>query len=267
MVLNEEEGGSNIEITWNIVVLGEILLAIAVLPSSCTSLGGTPVLKSPENFSPQPPLRRHRLVLFVVSQNLGNGRSTMQGNGLKSRAISTCVVASNAPHRFRKDVEFLMEMGFDPSLSLFEYAVHAKGCLTESGWEDRLKFFRSLGFSNEETIYMFKKQPLILSTSKEKIRAAVEFYISTFHWSPTQLSKKPSVLRYSLGKRIIPRCSVLQILASRSMINKSVMVSSLVAMAERDFLEKYITNYKDEVPELLDAYHGKLSFDEYNFDS
>ncbi|KAH7838571.1 hypothetical protein Vadar_028381 [Vaccinium darrowii] len=176
------------------------------------------------------------------------------------------VVATNAPHRFRKDVEFVMEMGFDPSLSMFIYAVKAKGCLTELGWEDRLKFFRSLGFSNEETICMFKKQPITMSLSKEKIRAAVEFYTSTFHWSPTQLSKKPNVLLYSLGKRIIPRCSVLQILVSRSLIDKSVMVSSLLDMTEGDFLEKYFTNYKDEVPELLDAYHGKLKFDEYNFD-
>ncbi|KAH7838589.1 hypothetical protein Vadar_028700 [Vaccinium darrowii] len=179
---------------------------------------------------------------------------------------AACVVATNAPHRFRKDVEFVMEMGFDPSLSFFVHALDAKGFLSELGWEDRLKFFRSLGFSNEETIHMFKKQPSTLLSSKDKIREAVEFYINRFHWSPTQLSKKPNILLYSLGKRIIPRCSVLQILVSRSMIDKSVMVSSLLVMTEGDFLEKFITNYKDEVPELLDAYQGKLKFDEYNFD-
>ncbi|KAH7836955.1 hypothetical protein Vadar_007814 [Vaccinium darrowii] len=179
---------------------------------------------------------------------------------------SDCAVASNAPHRFRKDVKFLTEMGFDPSLSSFIQAIIAKGHLTELNWEDRLEFFRSLGFSNEEIISMFKKQPITLSLSKEKIRAAVEFFINTFHWSPTQLSKKPNILLYSLGKRIIPRCSVLQILVSRSMIDKSVMVSSLLVMTEGDFLEKFMTNYKDEVPELLDAYQGKLKFDEYNFD-
>ncbi|KAH7838552.1 hypothetical protein Vadar_028018 [Vaccinium darrowii] len=179
---------------------------------------------------------------------------------------TTGAVVSNAPHLFKKDVEYVMEMGFDPSLSLFQYAVNAKGCLTGSGWEDRLKIFRSLGFSNEEIISMFMKQPITLSLLKEKIRAAVEFYTSTFHWSLTQLSKKPNVLLYSLRKRIIPRCSVLQMLVSRCIIDKSVMVSSLLAMTDVDFLEKYVTNYKDEVPEVLDAYHGKLKFDEYNFD-
>ena len=66
----------------------------------------------------------------------------------------------------------------------------------------------------------------------------------------------PVLLGYSLERRIIPRCSVLQALLSKGLIEKTFVPHSLLC-AEEVFLQKFVTPYED--PELLKVYEEKLS--------
>lgn len=43
------------------------------------------------------------------------------------------------------------------------------------------------------------------------------------------------------------------------------MLSTIVAMPQRQFLEEFVNVHKDEFPEVMEAYRGKLEFDEYTF--
>lgn len=63
---------------------------------------------------------------------------------------------------------------------------------------------------------MFRKQPSSFCFSENMIRATVIFYFEKFNWSPSHLVKTPNALMYSLDKRVIPRCSVMQVLVSRN---------------------------------------------------
>lgn len=168
--------------------------------------------------------------------------------------------------KFCKVVLKVKDMGFDVSSSYFLDAVRTLSFLSDVAWESRCEIYRSYGFSDDDIFTMFKKHPTVMSYSEKRIRELLEFFVYKLGWSPSRLSNSPNVLQYSLHHRIVPRCSVLQALVSKKCNNKSMMVTSLLAMTDSRFLEEFITAYKDEVPEVMDAYGGKLRFDEYNFE-
>lgn len=158
------------------------------------------------------------------------------------------------------------EMGFDVLSSYFLEAVRTLSFVSDAAWESRCEMYRSYGFSDDDIFTMFKKHPTVMSYSEKGIRELLDFFVYKLGWNPSRLSNSPNVLQYSLQKRIVPRCSVLQALVSKKCNSKSMMVTSLLAMTDIRFLEEFVTAYKDEVPELMDAYEGKLRFDEYNFE-
>lgn len=168
--------------------------------------------------------------------------------------------------KFGKVVLKVKEMGFDVSSSYFLDAVRTLSFISDAAWESRCEMYRSYGFSDNDIFTMFEKHPTIMSYSEKRIRELLDFFVYKLGWSPSRLSNSPNVLQYSLHRRIVPRCSVLQALVSKKCNNKSMMVTSLLAMTDSRFLKAFITAYEDEVPEVIDAYQGKLRFDEYNFE-
>ncbi|KAL8104479.1 uncharacterized protein LOC141677196 isoform X2 [Apium graveolens] len=148
------------------------------------------------------------------------------------------------------------DMGFDLSSSYFLDAVRSFSFLSDLAWESRCEMFRSFGFSDDDIIAMAKKHPVIMSYSERRMQELLEFFVQKLQWSATRLSTTPNVLRYSLKRRIIPRCSALQALVSSNCKSKRLMLTYIVTMTESKFLESFVTAYKDEVPEVMDAYLG-----------
>ncbi|XP_074338089.1 uncharacterized protein LOC141675277 [Apium graveolens] len=172
----------------------------------------------------------------------------------------------STPHdRFRNFVLELTDMGFELESSYFCNAMHALCFLTDSTWKSRCGLFRRFGFSNSEILSMFKKLPLVMCYSENNIKEKVEFFLNKLQWPVLRLSSYPTVLSYSLEKRIIPRCSVLQVLFLKNITSESYMLSSILVMAEKQFFKDFVTAYKDEVPEVIEAHQGKLRFDKYTF--
>ncbi|XAR54435.1 hypothetical protein NMG60_11029554 [Bertholletia excelsa] len=208
-----------------------------------------------------------------VLNNLVPNLSSLRNNGvpehqilkLMSRFQFVKALVRTKPERFNKIVSDVTGMGFSPKASSFADALIAKR--TDSIWNQKERMYKSFGFSEKEILSMFRKQPRALSYSEKSIRKSVEFFVRKLHWSPSQFSARPYVLTYSLEKRIIPRCSVLQVLVLKNRIKKSMGVPSLLIMTEKNFFSKFVNEYMEKIPEVLDAYQGKLEFDEYNFDS
>ncbi|KAI8524629.1 hypothetical protein RHMOL_Rhmol13G0163500 [Rhododendron molle] len=151
-----------------------------------------------------------------------------------------------------------MEMGFNPLSSAFKNAVSAMLFCSGLTWEEKLAFYKTLGFSDEDTLNIFMFNPSLISRSEEVIRGTVEFYVNKFHWSPSQLSRRAAVFSYNFEKRIIPRCLVVQVLLSRNKIHENVKLLTVLNCRENEFLRRYVIKYKDETPEVLDAYQGKM---------
>lgn len=165
--------------------------------------------------------------------------------------------------RFSEVVTKVKELGFDScSPSMFIEAISAVA-LSQSTWEAKSMVYRSFGWSEKDVLSAFRKRPKCMLMSEEKIGRFMDFFLNKLGLKPSHISYRPNLLFYSLEQRIIPRCTVLQILASNSLIGKDLTLRQLqqiIQMGERQFLEIYVIKHQNEAPEVLKAYQGQISF-------
>ncbi|CAA3014596.1 transcription termination factor MTERF15, mitochondrial-like [Olea europaea subsp. europaea] len=158
--------------------------------------------------------------------------------------------------RFKKVVEEVKELGFRPSTPKFIVAVHAMRSMNKLTWEKKVALYKKW-WSEGEIISAFEKHPYCMMISKDKITSKMDFLINKMGFESSYVLNRPVLLSYSLGNRIIPRCSVYKVLLEKGLINK-VKVSMLV-YPEKEFLRRYVHRYEGEVPGLLKLYEKKLA--------
>lgn len=162
------------------------------------------------------------------------------------------------PLRFSGIVKMVKEMGFDPSSSAFLKAVQAFTFVSKSGWEMKMEVYRSLGWSDREIMYAFKKQPMCMIASAKKIRKGMDYFMNELGMTPSTISQCPNIILLSLEKRVIPRHFVMKVLTSRNLVSENYSISCVLIVSEKNFLERYVTKYEEEVPELLMDYKARM---------
>lgn len=175
------------------------------------------------------------------------------------------IILTSNPQKMSKVGLRLKEMGFDVTSPAFRAAFSAMSVLSHSKMERKLETYKSVGFSDGEILNIFRLQPTCMFYSEDNIRAIVAFYVDRLHLSLSHLSQRPVFLLRSLERRVIPRCSVMEVLWSRGIISKVGKLSSMLMISDKEFLQKYVTKYEAEVPDLQAAYRGELTFNEYSF--
>jgi mTERF domain-containing protein len=106
---------------------------------------------------------------------------------------------------------------------------------------------------------VFKRCPNCMLSSEEKITKTMDFLVNKIGWPPKHIATNPAVIKLSLEKRIIPRWSVVQILLAKGLIKNNLALGTFLQPTERKFLEKFVIRFRDDVPELLNVYEGKMS--------
>lgn len=169
-------------------------------------------------------------------------------------------ILTTSRDRFTETVELLKGMGMKPMSTTFLLAINAMVGLTTATWERKLAVYRSLGWSEKETLSAFMKHPYCMLYSDRSIRKAMEFFVNKLNWEPAFLAARPKLLCLSLEKRTIPRCSVLSILMSKGLVSRKLGVLNFLMISEKDLLKKYVMKYGEQTPEVLEAYQGKIEF-------
>lgn len=71
----------------------------------------------------------------------------------------------------------------------------------------------------------------------------------------------PVVISLSLEKRIVPRCAVLALLVSNKVFKlKNGVRARHLMMGQQRFLDKFVSRFQSDVPEVVDAIQGKVEF-------
>ncbi|KAG7952055.1 hypothetical protein I3843_12G039800 [Carya illinoinensis] len=153
-------------------------------------------------------------------------------------------------NRFSEIVSEIMKLGFDPNCLKFVVAIISMSQNSKTMWEQKVEAFRSFGLSDDEICSAFKRQPRCMTVSEKNIRK---------QW-PSKISKNPNILWLSLEKRIIPRCSVLQLLMLKGLIKEDTSIVYILKMTEKEFMEKFVSKYQNEVPDVVKAHQGKIEF-------
>ncbi|KAK9233489.1 hypothetical protein WN943_023739 [Citrus x changshan-huyou] len=158
--------------------------------------------------------------------------------------------------KIRHLVSRLLDMGFSTNSRMFVYGLVVLSCLNEETFGRKLELFRSYGFSKEEVLQMFRKAPLILKASEERLQLGLEFFLKEIECEKSVLVRIPICLACSIENRVIPRYRVFQIIMSRGMFKKDCSFPSMLLLSEGNFLQKFVLSFGDDAEELLLSYKG-----------
>ncbi|OMP07122.1 Mitochodrial transcription termination factor-related protein [Corchorus olitorius] len=146
--------------------------------------------------------------------------------------------------KFRRTVKEVEKLGFNPLKYNFLSALQALMQISKSTWERKLNVFKEWGWSDEDFVIAFEKFPRCMMLSEHNIIKKMNFFVNTIGWKSSVIACSPLILGFSLGKRIIPRYSVLQVLLSKGFIKKQISVQFLI-YSEEEFLARFVTPYGD----------------------
>ncbi|KAG5514302.1 hypothetical protein RHGRI_035642 [Rhododendron griersonianum] len=179
----------------------------------------------------------------------------------------TATVLLQNSKKFDKTVKEVVEMAPKPLNVTFVQLLKMMLGLSNSTWEHKMEVFRKCGWSEDDLQLALKKFPLCMSVSEKKITSAMDFLVNEMGWKPAAIAKVPSVLLFSVKRRTIPRCSVLKVLILKGLILKDVCLSTVLMRNDKYFLDRFVTKYAQDVPQLLDIFNGKVSLAELGLET
>ena len=159
--------------------------------------------------------------------------------------------------KLRDLVSRALDMGFSVNSRMLVYAIYTVSCMSNETFTRKLELFGNSGFSSDECMEMFRKQPALLRASEEKLKIGIEFFMNTIKLEKSVIVRSPSCLMHSMEGRVIPRYMVLQILKSKKWLKREISFIHTMNLTEEKFL-KFIVKFGDHAEELLVAYMGHL---------
>ncbi|GMN46444.1 hypothetical protein TIFTF001_015630 [Ficus carica] len=208
-------------------------------------------------------VKRFPDILRNVVKHVAPNVDILRSHGVPDPKIATLLknwpkVFIASPNSFRKIVEKVECSGFDASKVNFVLAVVAFSIVDKSRWQSKINVYKKWGWSEEEVAKAFQRNPWCMVHSEDKLTASMNFFINQMGWRPCHLAKCTTILGLSLKKRVVPRCSVFQVLLSKGLVEKEVSLHALLIVPEEKFLQEFVLPYKEEAPELLKLYKQKL---------
>ncbi|KAK7320432.1 hypothetical protein VNO77_29897 [Canavalia gladiata] len=198
-----------------------------------------------------------------VTHNLLPNVDVLRHSGVPHPCISYLVSfhpasAFTKHSKFVEIVKLVQEMKLDPLKTSFVSAIHVLVNVGTAKWESRLKAYNNWGWSNEISISVFRKFPILMSFTEERIMKSMNFLVNDMGWASEHIARVPQVLAYSFHKRIIPRCTVIKILKSKGLVKNSLNLYSFLSLTEEVFLKRIVTKFLEDVPLLAGVYQGSV---------
>ena len=175
-------------------------------------------------------------------------------------------VVSQNREKFRSTVKKVIEMGFSSLRHSFLNAVQVSCQLTEFTFEHKMEVYRRWGLTDDEIMLMFRVDPICMRHSEKKISSVMDFLVNKMGWEPVAIARYPSVFARSLEQKVIPRCSVVKVLQMKGLVKKDLSLS-ILAYTEKNFINRFVVKYEQDVPELLSLYKGKIGISDLIFAS
>ncbi|KAL2556707.1 Mitochondrial transcription termination factor family protein [Forsythia ovata] len=204
-------------------------------------------------------VNRNSRILATNVDKIASNVEVMQQAGVPPRSISYFISRFPASvqqdnEKFRKSLNEVISMGFNPLRLMFILAVRVLCETPKPTWDYKVEVFKRFGLSYGEVMSAFRLHPCCMNVSEEKMLRVMDFFINEMKWEPAVVVRSPAVLLYSLEKRIIPRCNVITILMQKGFLKENFPVMSFLKYNEKDFLNKFVDNYKDDLPQLVNVY-------------
>ncbi|XP_030487717.1 uncharacterized protein LOC115704656 [Cannabis sativa] len=202
--------------------------------------------------------RRGTWVLRQFSGAMASNIDTLRSHGVpddnivKMLEIRPRTLAQNVDD-FDELAREAKRLGFDISSSMFIHGMAILSGMKKDKWVSKMDVFKSFGWSEDQFRCLFVRQPQVMGASKERLKMALEFFMTKFQWGPSEFCKYPNVLLFSFEKRILPRTSVLQILLSKRLVDKK-SIGRAFFYSNDVFLKKFVEHHQPALPQLLELF-------------
>ncbi|OIT19052.1 hypothetical protein A4A49_59022, partial [Nicotiana attenuata] len=156
-------------------------------------------------------------------------------------------------HRVEKDFRVT------PDSTTFLYGFRALASQKKSTLEKKIGIFKSFGWSDDHIVEMFSKLPHCVAFSEVRIEKALNLFMKELSFEPSYLASRPSILIYSLEKRVIPRMQVLKILDEKKLKRRKWALYPVLVLTESKFIDYFVLPYKDQIPDLYESHKKTLA--------
>ncbi|XP_010430231.1 PREDICTED: transcription termination factor MTERF4, chloroplastic-like [Camelina sativa] len=222
--------------------------------------------------------------------------SVLRDLGLPRKLLFRLLISGDGPvfgkEKFEESLKKVVEMGFNPTSAKFLEALTIVQGLSDKTIEEKVNAYSMLGFDVGDVWTVFKRWPNFLTLSEKKILNTVETYLGLgfsrdefamlvrrfpqgiglsaetiekktellvrkMNWPLKALVSNPAVLGYSMEKRIVPRCNVINALIPKGLIGSELPSISYVFICSNEvFLDRYVKKHEDKklVTELMSIY-------------
>ncbi|KAB1203045.1 hypothetical protein CJ030_MR8G023496 [Morella rubra] len=160
--------------------------------------------------------------------------------------------------RFVEAVQRVMEMGFNPLKVVFILAVQVLAKMSEPRLGSRFELCKRWSWPKDVVLLAFKRYSNCMLSSDEKIKKTMDILVNKMGWPSTDIARYPTVVCFSLERSIMPRCSVMEILLAKDLVKSDLCLATFMLLGERYFLDKYVIEFQDRVPELFSIYKDKM---------
>nr|XP_018674865.1 PREDICTED: uncharacterized protein LOC103969889 [Musa acuminata subsp. malaccensis]XP_018674866.1 PREDICTED: uncharacterized protein LOC103969889 [Musa acuminata subsp. malaccensis] len=156
------------------------------------------------------------------------------------------------PESLRALVARADELGTPRLSRMFVWTLVVLQMLSKETFEAKAELMRSFGWSESEFSSVVRKVPTFLCMSLDMMRRKMEFFINVVGYTPSFIASQPTILLYSLQKRVIPRFHVTEMLKSKGLWTGQGKFTTIIVFSDTKFMEKFVLPHKENVPELLD---------------
>ncbi|KAF3625118.1 putative E3 ubiquitin-protein ligase RMA1H1-like [Capsicum annuum] len=146
------------------------------------------------------------------------------------------------------------EIGVSPDSPLFLHIVNVLAGLSQDTVNKKIGIFKSFGWSDTDILTMLQKLPYCVARSETRIQTALTFLMKEVSYKSIYIASHPSLLTYSLEKRLKPRYEMWKLVNEKNLIKNRPKFYSVMTWPESKFLEKYVLPVKGELPDFYDLY-------------
>ncbi|KAL4197414.1 hypothetical protein AMTRI_Chr04g251010 [Amborella trichopoda] len=186
-------------------------------------------------------------IKFMESQGV-------EGSNLTELLLSKPRLLDQNPGRLKQITEKVKELGIDPGSKMYRHVLGIMSSMSNGTWQRKIEFFKTFGWSEEDILTAFRKLPVVVALSVEKLQKAMAYLVKELKFDKNYLVLHPHLLTFSLEGRVIPRHNLLTVLRSRKLLKMDVSLSTVCLLSEKVFLERYVLRFGGESENLLKIY-------------
>lgn len=208
--------------------------------------------------------RNRGLTCLDIDKNVIPKISLLQNSGFTKKDIRIAITMlpgfiTMSLDLMEKTLNRSLKFGFIKGSKMYLNFLLVAGRFDDDGYKGMVEFYRNFGWSESDFLSAMLKQPRFLNISKEITKAKMEYLTKCVGCTQSYIASHPVLLTLSLTNRLAPRSKLIKILKSSVLNFKETDLFTIMALSEKKFKEKYILQFKDEVPKLMETYNSLCS--------